>query len=315
MKLKSRNKENSQYLFCREIDVIEKCKISLENKNISKDFLIKQHQVLINEYNKLLKTAINTTSLSDQYQKKFILATEKQKELLKELQEANRTKDKFFSIIAHDLKNIFIIVLEGSDLLWKSSKLSDEDIKWLAEMVHKNTLSLYNLLENLLNWSRLQTGSIQCRPKSIRLVDKVHNCVDLLNESAISKKIRLTHTIDESIQVYADPDMLTFILRNFVNNAIKFTKSNGEIKISSFEANGFIRISVSDTGIGISKENIKKIFRSDVHYTTTGTSDEKGSGLGLILCKEFIEKNGGDLKVESQLNKGSTFTFSLKRHK
>jgi signal transduction histidine kinase len=187
----------------------------------------------------------------------------------------------------------------------------DEKISYLKEM-QKTSKSSYELLDNLLQWSRSQTSRVKYSPSKISLYNAVAENYDLLKKSADIKNIELKSNIDKKVTLIADEDMVTTILRNLITNAIKFTPKEGRITISAKEVeNNFVQISVSDTGIGIEPERIEKIFRIDSANSTEGTEGEKGSGLGLILSKEFVEKHGGKIWVESQVNAGTTFHFTL----
>jgi signal transduction histidine kinase len=167
-------------------------------------------------------------------------------------------------------------------------------------------------LENLLEWARSQTGKIQWVPENIELNQVAKSTVELLSRNAHQKNIRLQNQINgDKPCVYADKNMLHTVFRNLISNAIKFTPDGGEVTINSIETKDFIETRVSDTGIGIAEKDIEKLFRIDTHFSRSGTKDEQGTGLGLILCKEFLVKNGGNIRVESQVGKGSSFIFTL----
>lgn len=235
----------------------------------------------------------------------------KRKKAEEALRQANHTKDKFFSIIAHDLKNpISTIMFMTSALCKYYDRLKREKVKERVENLNDSITHLYNLLENLLDWSRTQLGSLEYEPEKLKLKNIVIEAVDLLRPSAKEKTITIDVHINETTFVYADGNMVTTVIRNLLSNAIKFT-SVGQIFITAIEKINQIEISVKDMGIGISENDQQKLFRIDVHHTTIGTAEEKGTGLGLILCKEFVEKQGGRIWVKSKINKGSTFTFTL----
>ncbi len=228
------------------------------------------------------------------------------------LAQSNATKDMFFSIIAHDLKNPFHALLGFSDFLLSDfDSLGKDKIIQYIQNIHDSGTSLYKLLENLLQWSRLQTGRIECDGKTVNLLTVLEKCLATLHPNYAIKKINITGNIDPDIQVFADPDMTELILRNLISNAIKYTSGGGEIRIDSKTVDNFVEIAVSDNGTGIKAEYIPKLFRIDVRHSMPGTSDEKGTGLGLILCKEFIELNKGKVWVESEIGKGSIFRFIL----
>jgi signal transduction histidine kinase len=232
-----------------------------------------------------------------------------------ELREAIATKDKLFSIIAHDLGNLFNGLLGLSSIL--AGKTSVHTSETQKEEYSQDILQLakkgYNLLTNLLYWSRSQTGSLEITPVAINLQSIIQRNIELVEEKANAKNLNLFFQIDnDAPSVFADMNMFDTVIRNLVSNAVKFTPSQGEIKISSKKvADNLIEISVSDTGVGIKAEDIEKLFRIDVTHTTRGTAKEEGNGLGLILCKEFVEKNGGSLGVESEVGKGTRFYMQL----
>jgi signal transduction histidine kinase len=224
----------------------------------------------------------------------------------------NSTKDKFFSIIAHDLKNPFNTILGFSELLsTKYHKLSEEKKLKYSEVIYDSSRNIYSLLENLLQWARTQTDKIAFEPIVFDLKQIVDQNIMLLKENLTDKKITVSHNIKDECKVYADRNMINAVIRNILTNAIKFTNINGEILINSIEKNGLIEVSIKDNGIGMSEEEIGKLFRVDVNFSRNGTGGETGTGLGLILCKEFVEKNGGIIRVESKPQEGSNFLFTL----
>lgn len=229
-----------------------------------------------------------------------------------ELKQLNATKDKFFSIIAHDLKNPFITILGFSDLLLNDyNELTDEEILFYIEEMKKSADISHNLLQNLLQWSRSQTGRIEFNPVKLNLSDLIKENFNLLNATATNKQIELISEVPDNLFINADEEMIKTILRNLISNAIKFTPKGGKVKICSRIQNNFIETCVEDTGIGMSEEIMSKLFRLDVSHTSKGTDQEAGTGLGLILCKEFVEKNNGTIRVESEPGKGSRFIFTL----
>lgn len=230
----------------------------------------------------------------------------------KKLKTLNATKDKFFSIIAHDLKSPYNAVLGFSDiLLTQSENLDRQEIKSIADMIKRSADVAVNLLTNLMVWSQSQTNRIKFNPEVLDLTDIVSHVILLYNETALQKGISLSFDLPENSTVTGDREMLDTILRNLVSNAIKFTRPGGKIIVSAVKDEYETIVSVADNGIGISKENKKKLFRIDEGYTTAGTEKEKGTGLGLILCLEFVEKHGGRIWVESTPGKGTIFSFSI----
>lgn len=234
------------------------------------------------------------------------------KEAREKLIELNATKDKFFRIIAHDLKSPFNSIIGLTDLIMKRTEdFSPDKIKEFMGLLHSTSTTTYKLLENLLTWARSQSGAIPYSPEKMSLKYVVLDNITLLNNSAKNKGISLIEQIDDTEMVFADRNMITTVVRNLLSNAIKFTPENGIIKVNSIHSDNEMIISVEDNGVGMSLKNQNKLFRIDMHHTTQGTNDEKGTGLGLILCKEFIDKHNGRIWVESEVGKGSTFKFSI----
>jgi signal transduction histidine kinase/ligand-binding sensor domain-containing protein len=224
----------------------------------------------------------------------------------------NSTKDRFFAIIAHDLRNPFHTVSGFTEILINDYKnLPSEKIERYLNLIYTSSANGNNLLENLLQWSRSQTGRITFDPARLNLSAIADETVNLLEGNALRKNIRINSLVDQNIIVFADEHMLKTICRNLVSNAIKFTLENGTITIKSVLTNAEVEITVADTGVGIPPENIPKLFQINTTITTKGTLSESGTGLGLILCKEFVEKHNGTIWVESEINKGSEFKFTL----
>lgn len=232
-----------------------------------------------------------------------------------QLKELNATKDKFFSIIAHDLKSPFNSINGLSELLKNEARDLDIDtIEKYAGIIHSTSVQTYRLLENLLDWARLQQSQIIFRPRAVVLKEIVDEIFDLMIEKAQSKNIELINAIPYKLTISADQDMLKTILRNLISNALKFTSSEGKIEISARVGDEKIEIAVKDTGTGIRKEDRDKLFKSGSVFSQQGTENETGTGLGLMLCKEFIEKHGGLIWVESEVGKGSRFIFTLSKN-
>jgi len=234
--------------------------------------------------------------------------------LVKELKENISIKDKFFSIVAHDLKSPFHGLLGLSKVVLQEHKtLTPDDLaKYLSNM-HKSAKNVYGLVENLLEWARIQTNRIEFAPENLNLFDEVQKSVKILSENLASKNIKAFVNIDQRVMVNADQRMLQSILMGLINNSIKFTPAEGFIAINSVSQGNYEVIKVIDNGIGISEENLSKLFRLDVHFSTLGTSKEVGTGLGLLLCKEHVELNGGRIWVDSKVDYGSVFAFTLRK--
>ncbi len=237
---------------------------------------------------------------------------EKLEVLNHELHEANATKDKFYSIIAHDLKNPLSILRLSGEMLEENFTRYDRDkILQLIKKMNAGTKRLADLLDDLLSWARFQMEKIEFQPEIIDLYEIANDACFLLKPSADKKRISLVFEIERPCQVFADRNMIKTTVRNLISNAIKFTGFDGEVKLEVEDHASMITFSVYDNGVGISEEHREKLFRIDSTISTLGTAQEKGTGLGLILCKEFIVKNNGSIGVDSVEGKGSRFHFTL----
>jgi PAS domain S-box-containing protein len=229
-----------------------------------------------------------------------------------ELQKLNATKDRLFSIIAHDLKNPFYSLIGFTDILLAQYKeLSDEQKIEILNIINSSSKEAHYLLENLLIWSRSQTHKIFINKASHNLSHLIQQNIDLLKGSAEKKQIKISANLDSTINIFVDKDMINTVLRNLISNGIKFTFEGGQIIIETKRIESRVEISVKDTGIGIKEEKIDKLFKLDQFQTTTGTSNETGTGLGLIISKEFTEANGGQIFATSEPGIGSTFYVIL----
>ncbi len=231
-----------------------------------------------------------------------------------ELIRVNETKDKFLSIISHDLRNpvgaFKDVVGQLADF---PEMFSDELRQQIINELREESENTYFLLDNLLSWARSQKNNMRYSPEQLQLASLVDNNILLNSRLAERKKISLIAVVPPDLFVYADHNMINLILRNLISNAVKFTGENGNITVSATDMGEFVGLSVTDSGIGIPEESIPKLFHETDHISTYGTNNEKGSGLGLLLCKEFVETNGGTISVKSALGKGSTFSFTLKK--
>jgi len=228
------------------------------------------------------------------------------------LRELNTQKDKFFSIIAHDLKSPFNSILGFSEILVEQIRKKDYDsIEKYAGIINQSSNKAVELLMNLMEWARSQTGRMEFNPEYLEITELISEVSQLFHEVAGQKSISIFKDLPRAATVYADKAMISTVLRNLISNAIKFTFPGGKITIRTIEKPDGLTVCVQDNGVGMSKSVIEKIFRLDENYTTTGTNNEKGTGLGLVLCKEFIEKHGGKIWLESELGGGSTFYFTI----
>ena len=282
---------------------------SYELKTITKSGEIKYFDfspIIINFEN---KKAFLTTSID-------LTERKRMEEILREseadLCELNAQKDKFFSIIAHDLLNPFNSIVGFSELLM--DRINEKDYKEIdeyAKIINQSSKQVKDLLMNLLEWSRTQIGRMQFKPENFELVNLIGENIMLFDVIAGQKAITINKVSPHEITVFADKPMISTVLRNLISNAIKFTRKGGKINISAEKRATEILVSVSDNGIGITPERLEKLFRIDENNSTSGTNNEKGTGLGLILCKEFVENHGGKIWVESEEGKGSAFYFTL----
>ena len=232
-----------------------------------------------------------------------------------DLRQSNITKDKFFSIISHDLRGPFNALLGFSDILLSSHKMFDEEKRdHIIKSIHTSANNAYKLLENLLTWSRSQLKSINYLPNRIRLNTIMADTLLDIESQANTKNMKIINTLSENLTVYIDKNMIATVLRNLISNAIKFTEKTGKITISSYVDENNTIVSIADTGVGINKDQLEKLFDISVKTSTVGTDSETGTGLGLVLCKEFVENHGGKIWVESEIGIGSKFIFSIPNH-
>ncbi len=228
------------------------------------------------------------------------------------LKELNASKDKFFSIIAHDLKNPFNSILGFSNILMEMVQEKDyEAVEEYAEIIQNSSQRAMNLLMNLMEWSRSQIERMEFNPETIDIIALINEVTELLKYSAQLKSITIYKENDQNVMITADKAMMSNVLRNLISNAVKYTRPGGSIVISTKQKQDELLVNITDNGIGINKENLEKLFRIDESYSTPGTQNETGTGLGLLICKEFIDKHGGKIWVESEPDKGSTFHFTI----
>lgn len=230
----------------------------------------------------------------------------------KKLEAINKSKDKFMSIIAHDLKNPFNAIMGLIEMLIEDfNEFTDQEkIKYLNDVANSSGKA-YRLLENLLHWSRSQFGVLETFPEKFPIGSIVNDVIDIVNVQAQNKDITITKLVLDGIYAYADPEMINTVIRNLVTNAIKYSSSGGNIEIAVIVKNQLAEVRVKDQGVGIDRATKEKLFIIDQVVTTPGTSHEEGSGLGLLLCKEFVEKNKGEIWVEDNPEGGSIFKFTI----
>lgn len=221
-------------------------------------------------------------------------------------------KDKFFTIIAHDLRNPFIGISSLSQIMVEQlGSLQLDEMEEYAREIHHAFINAFNLLKNLLSWAKSQTGRMDFVPQQLDVQELITETIAFIQEAAILKNIEIESQIAEGLSVFADKEMVATVMRNLVSNAVKFTHTGGKVRISCERSDQHIQISVVDNGIGMTSKMVEEIFRIDVSNGRKGTNGEPSSGIGLLLCKEFTERNGGTIKVESQPDEGSTFNITL----
>lgn len=225
----------------------------------------------------------------------------------------NETKDRFLSIVSHDLRTPFSSILGFTDLLLNDETLTETERKQYVKFIRESSTSMLALVNSLLDWNRLQSGRVQFEPAKIFAYPIVERSISSLAGNALAKNIEIKSSIPKDVQIFADENLILQVFNNLISNAIKFTRPNGiiTITVSPSQQLRFVEFAVQDTGIGIKPENIKKLFTIESKFTTDGTSGEKGSGLGLTIVKDIIQKHGGTIWAESEPGKGSTFKFTL----
>ncbi len=277
---------------------------------------VKERTRELSEKNEELKAQAedlnNTNALMEERQQLIEEQSQMLEEANDELKKLNTSKDKFFSIIAHDLRGPFQNILGFSEILAESfENMDDMQKKEIAYNINISSKKVFNLLENLLKWAASQTKNISFKPKILNIEDIINESIHILSDVAKHKKIEIRYKKSVVHQVFADKEMVKTVIRNLLGNALKFTLSGGLVEIDVTETNHQACISVKDDGIGMDKKYLKNLFSIENMVSRPGTEDEKGSGLGLVLCKEFVEKNGGNLTVDSSKGKGSRFSFTL----
>lgn len=278
--------------------------------------IVNNKNIELNEKNKQITNQnLELESLNAELTDRNIEITQNQEELINlniQLSELNNTKDKFFSIIAHDLKNPFAGLYINAELLsFYYDNFSEEERKKNIDKLLFSAKQLKELLENLLQWSRTQLGKMTFDPQETNINKLIVDSINLLKNNAEDKNIKINYKSKDNISSVVDSNMISTVLQNLITNAIKFTYENGEIDIISTIDNNQVIVEIKDNGVGIKENDLEKLFRLDSNFSTIGTSNEKGTGLGLILCKEFIEKNNGMIWVVSEYGKGSSFKFTL----
>jgi signal transduction histidine kinase len=301
---------DSQYLFLRKVfnGKTKKscCEVTLSSNNSNLPMYVYLNDIVTENGEQCLVTVINITERKQ--------AEELIEQKSEQLEKANAEKDKFFSIIAHDLRSPFQTLLGFARMMVEElPTLTLDEMQKIAVSMRNSASNLYHLLENLLHWSRIQQGLIHFNPEVVQLLTIVDESMEMALEPAKNKGIEIAYNIPDDIKVFADSNMLQTVIRNLVSNAVKFTPKGGKIRLSAkASGNKSVVISIKDSGIGMSSAMVENLFRLNVQTNGIGTEGEPSTSLVLIICKEFIEKHGGKLWVESEEGKGGTFYFTLK---
>jgi PAS domain S-box-containing protein len=303
--------------FVKDYQIRIKGKLGNEIIVLETSFMLKNKEGKVLGYRGIIRDVTETKNqekLLRQFNEELAEVNKQLKLSEDELKKINEEKDKFFSIIAHDLKSPFNALLNLSEFLVEDlSELSMDEIRSFSKEINKSAHSVYNLLLNLLQWVQIKTGRISKTQEKIELFPLVNDTIMLLENLASKKSIKIQNNLTEQTSIVGDRTMIGSVFQNLISNAIKFTKRNGSIFVSNEVLDDKVIIHIKDTGVGISSENLKKLFKLDEHLTTSGTANESGTGLGLILCKELLEKNNGKIWAESTEGLGTTFSFSLER--
>ncbi len=305
---KEKEQKNKKLIIANQ--KIKESEAKLKNQNIELEIKVEERTIKLKEQNEGLKV-LNEELAEEIEERQVVENTLKDNKI--ELEKSNITKDKFISIIAHDLKNPFNAMLNFSKVLYENFDDYDtQDKKNSIHYIHQAHQNTYKLLENLLTWSQLQSGKFKFKTEQTKLNLLTEETINQLRLSAENKAINIINKVEKNIIANADKNMVSTIIRNLISNAIKFTPKGGEINIYS-KVNGdkFVEITVEDNGKGMNADTLGKLFQIDQTISIKGTDGETGTGLGLVLCKEFIEKHEGTIRVESEIEKGSKFIFTL----
>ena len=283
-------KQKSNVLLQKQKEEIESQKDALEEKN---EQILQQKEEISQQRDDVIAKNIEI---------------EKRKDELKKL---NQVKDRLFSIVSHDLRSP-LNSLKGTLALMEMGALDAEEIGHFSTELNKELAYVLELMENLLKWAKAQMDGMEAMLGSIDIYELVNQNVGLLQPIADKKYIKIVNEVPQSVIAHGDEEMIKLVIRNLISNAIKFTRDSGQIQVQTKQEGNELEVSIKDNGVGIGPEKLARLFDADTHFTTKGTNSEKGTGLGLLICKEFIEKNNGHIWVESTLGEGSTFKFTLK---
>ena len=261
---------------------------------------------------KVLLSTIEMAIYKNKMEEKLIASEKKYRLLAKEREDLNEKKDQFYSIISFNLRDPLDSVIGFSEILKNEYKeLSPEDIQLYISSLYLSSRQIYSLLNNLIQFSRIQIKDIDFNPSNLNLRKIVEENAEVLKNMADKKSVKIINYVNKEISVYADVNMLTSIFYNLLVNAIKYSYKNGYVEVSAVKDMNYIKISIEDKGAGMDKESLDKLFILNVKKVTPGTNNEMGTGLGLLLTKEFVEKNDGMIEVISEINKGTCVNFTL----
>ncbi|MCK9280599.1 MAG: ATP-binding protein [Melioribacteraceae bacterium] len=329
------------YFALKRIEIMRQKAIEeVKFRKIAEENLIKSHDKLeervvkrtaeLTKANELLQSEINLRKQAEEEIRKYAEEILFNKELLekkteelyelndqlskseKDLKALNENKDRFFSILAHDLRSPFYSIKGLSEIIVSElDTMPIDELREVSNGIFQSSQSIYRLLENLLEWSQVQSNRIDFKPNNFLITELLEENLNLAKISAERKRISIKFQCFENLEVFADRNMIDSVVRNLISNSIKFTSEGGFISLSTELKETYVLVSITDNGVGIKKEILEKIFDSKEIFTSNGTNNEKGSGLGLVLCKEFVKKNSGSIWVESEFNKGTTFYFTI----
>jgi len=305
------NKEKEK----RTADLIilsEALKAQKEDLARANEELYEKAQLLQLQEEKLIRSNEDLFSLNQDLEKRVLMRTSELEDLNHELKDLNLSKDKFLSVISHDLRNPITALMISSDKLGKDAEQSVFDkVKPLAKIIHRTSNQILQQLNELVEWAQTQREKTTFNSEKLNLVQGVEHSFELLRANAMQKNIVLENNVDPDIYVNADTLMLRSILQNLVTNAIKYTPSGGSVSVSARLTDQMVEVSVTDTGVGMEADIIKNLFNSSNSNSVSGTNNEKGSGLGLILVKDFVTQHGGTIRAESEVGKGTKIVFSV----
>lgn len=284
-----------------------------ETNKITSKFELKELKILTQKYNDLVAKIRNQIRDLHSNNNELYDLTLKLSESENELKEASAVKDKFFSIISHDLRGHTGNILSLANILDQDdNELSENEKSVFVKYMVDSSQNLQLLLDNLLNWAKSQMNDHDISKKSFNIGKLVENNIELFKDNSFRKKVKITFKNNDKFKAYADKDMVDFIIRNLLSNALKFTKSGDTISFKISEVGVKLKVEITDTGVGMSKDEIEVLLNSDDGgFTKKGTENEVGTGLGFSICKDFVRRNGGKIEITSKKGKGSTFSFTL----